>query len=189
MPTPFTLNPARIARYEAGGWKAYYDRKWPRLLTLIVSLCQEQFRIPFPVSILAAYDIVRASIAWVPVNHNLLVVQDYYTRFYLLAKRYSGLRFDPVEAGRLETQYNIDHRRLVSSPDKTEFIRTMTQLHCTIFGLNPDQAQPSAELRVQANNIVDRITSGFSTDIPADWLLIEDTLRRCYHSIADQLHA
>jgi len=40
------------------------------MLYLIVALCQEQFHIPFPQSLLAAYYTTRASIAWVPVDHN-----------------------------------------------------------------------------------------------------------------------
>ncbi len=186
---PFKFDARKVAHYEAAGWKAYYERAWLRLLGLLVSLCQEQFQIPFPLSFLAAYYVVRASVAWAPVEHDLKVVQDFYTRFYRLARRYSGLSFDPAEAGRLETQYNIDHRRLVGNPDKGEFIATMTELHGTIFGLTPQQARPSAELRVLANNIVDGITSGQSNTIPADWERLEEALRRCYQSIADQLHA
>jgi hypothetical protein len=181
----FLLHAAEVAYFEAAGWKAYYDRDWLKLLGLIVSLCHAQFHIPFPVSLLAAYDIVRASAAWAPANHNVAQVQAYYTRFYRLARRYSGLNFDPAEAGRLETQYNIDHRRLSGSPDKTDFIQTMVQLHSTLFGITEEAARPSAELRVLANNTVDLITSGASKDIAADWRLLEGYLRDCYASIAD----
>ena len=182
MPS-FAIDAAKVAHYEAAGWKAYYDRNWFKLLWLIVSLCQEQFRIPFPISLLASYYIVRASVAWVPIDHDLEVVNHYYTQFYRLARKYSGLAFDPIEAGRLETQYNIDHRRLVGNPDKSEFIETMAQLHSTIFGISISAAQPSAELRVLANNTVDRITGGTSQDPAADWILLEGFLRDCYTSI------
>ena len=50
MPKSFAFDPDRVAYFEANGWRAYYDRKWIRLLRLIVGLCQQQFRIPFPVS-------------------------------------------------------------------------------------------------------------------------------------------
>jgi hypothetical protein len=32
----------QVADYETAGWRAYYDREWPRLLRLTVALCQEQ---------------------------------------------------------------------------------------------------------------------------------------------------
>lgn len=180
----FRFNPDRVAHFEATGWRAYYDRQWFRLLRLIVTLVQEQFHIPFPVSLLAAYYVTRASIAWAPADHDVATVQDYYTRFYRMARRYSGLTFDPERAGALELEYNDVHRRLVGSPDKTEFIDTMTQLHSTIFTITPEQARESAELRVLANNTVDTITGKTSADPEADWAALEQYLRECYRSIA-----
>ncbi|MBL8156491.1 MAG: hypothetical protein JNM70_20090, partial [Anaerolineae bacterium] len=47
MAVHFHFDPNQIAHYEVEGWKAYYDRNWIRLLRLVVSLAQEQFRIPF----------------------------------------------------------------------------------------------------------------------------------------------
>jgi hypothetical protein len=44
----FRLDPERIAALEAGGWRAYYDRDWLKLMRLMVLLTQEQFHIPFP---------------------------------------------------------------------------------------------------------------------------------------------
>jgi hypothetical protein len=179
----FTFNPDRVAHFEATGWRAYYDRQWLKLLRLVVALCQEQFHIPFPISLLAAYHVTRASVAWVPVDHDVRKVQAFYSKFYRLARRYSGLTFDPEKVGALELEYNDVHRRLSGKPDKTEFNETMTKLHSAIFGITPEQARESAELRVLANNTVDLITSKTSTDPEADWIELEDYLRRCYRSI------
>ena len=95
MQTGFRVNADRVAQYEAAGWRAYYDRKWLKLLRLVVAINQEQFRIPFPRSLLAAYYIVRASIAWAPIQHSDQRVREYYARYYRIARRYSGLNFDP----------------------------------------------------------------------------------------------
>ncbi len=183
MTTTFQFNPDQVAHYEATGWRAYYDREWFKLLRLVVSLCQEQFRIPFPMSLVAAYYVTRASVAWAPVDHDIKVVNAYYEKFYRLARRYSGLNFDPVQVAALETEYNDVHRRLSGQPDKTEFIATMVKLHSATFGLTPDAARESAELRVLANNTVDLITSKTSTDVEGDWKKLEDYLRQCYRSI------
>ncbi|TMC19597.1 MAG: hypothetical protein E6J33_05435 [Chloroflexi bacterium] len=67
MPTTFRLNPERVAYFETNGWRAYYERKWLKVLWLIVRLCQEQFHVPFPMSLLAAYYTTRASAAWAPL--------------------------------------------------------------------------------------------------------------------------
>ena len=185
----FEFDPDLVAYFEAAGWRAYYDRNWPRLLWLMVRLCQEQFRIPFPVSLLAASYAARAARAWVPLDHDERVVRHYYERFYRLARRYSGLRFDPARAAALELAYNDIHRRLVGNPDKAEFIETMVALHSAVFGIAPEQARESAELRVAAANAVDRITSRTSTDVEGDWAQVEDDLRRCYRALQRELRA
>jgi hypothetical protein len=177
------FEPDQVAHYEAAGWRAYYDRKWPKLLWLVVSLCQEEFSIPFPVSLVAAYYITRASIAWAPVDHDVRLVRRYYARFYRLARRYSGVTIDPWQVANLELRYNDVHRRLVGKPDKAEFVETMVGLHSAIFDLPAERARESAEWRVEANNTVDLISNHWSTDVEGDWAKVEDCLRHCYRSI------
>lgn len=183
----FRFNPQQVAYYEANGWRAYYDRRWPRLLSLITRLCQEQFAIPFPESLRAGYYAARASAAWAPVNHHADAARAFYERFYRLARRYSGLHFDPAAAADLELRYNEEHRRLVGNPDKSSFVETMVRLHCELFGLTPAQALPSAELRVLAANTVDLITGKTSTDVEADWARLEVYLCECYRSIQQEM--
>jgi len=187
MSKTFQFDPDRVAYYEAAGWWAYYDRAWLRLMRLIVGLCQEQFRIPFPASLLAGYYTVRASAAWVPVEHDDRVVQGYLEKFYRIARRYSGLRFDPARAGALEAKYFDVHRVLVGQSDKSEFVQILVELHSELFGITPEQARESAELRVRAAETVDRITSKTSTDVEGDWRSLEGDLRRCYRSIQREL--
>jgi hypothetical protein len=182
--TPF--DPAAVAYYEVEGWKAYYDHAWLKLLRLIVSLAQVQFRIPFPQSLVAAYHITRASVAWVPKEHKPEVILDHLRQFYALARRYSGLEFDVDRAAALELQYWDVHRRLVRQPDKTDFIDTMTQLHAVVFGVSEADARESAKLRVEANNVLDTITGKTSPDPEGDWRRCQSLLVACYTSVGNQ---
>ncbi|GAB4551573.1 MAG: hypothetical protein OHK0023_18660 [Anaerolineae bacterium] len=179
----FQFNPEQVAHYEVEGWKAYYDRAWLRLLGLIVALTQAQFRIPFPQSLRAAYHIVRASVAWVPQTHDSDKIQQHLRQFYQLARRYSGLVFEVERAAQLELRYWDDHRRLVRQPNKSDFIQTMVALHSEIFAITPKQAQESAELRVEANNVLDTITGKTSDDPARDWRRCEELLTACYRSL------
>ena len=183
MATTFTLNPERVAYFEAAGWKAYYDHKWIKMLRLIVGLCQEQFRIPFPMSLLAAFYTTRASLAWVPVEHDERKVFAYLEKFYRVARRYSGLSYDIKQVATLELQYFDVHRRLSGNPEKEEFLQTLVALHSAIFGLTPQEARESAEWRLLAANTVDLITNKTSTDVAGDWIKLEEYLRHCYRSI------
>jgi hypothetical protein len=182
MMAVFEFSPERVAY-----WKAYYDHNWPRLLKLVVELVQTQFHIPFPMSLAAAYYVTRASAAWVAVDHDEALIQVYNEKFYRLARRYSGLKFDPAQVAALETRYWEVHRRLSGKPDKTEFINAMIDLHSAVFGVTPDDARESAELRVMANNVLDTITSKTSSSPDADWERCEDYLRQGYQSIQKHL--
>ncbi|HEV2581723.1 MAG TPA: hypothetical protein VGT44_12790 [Ktedonobacteraceae bacterium] len=185
----FTINPEQVASYEAAGWRAYYDRKWLKMLRLILQLVQEQFHIPFPMSLFASYYTARASQLWAPVNHDEQKVLAYLTKFYGVARRYSGLRFDVEEVARLELQYFEVHRRLSGQPEKEEFLQTLVALHSAIFALSPEAVRESAEWRLKAANIVDLITSRTSSNIEEDWKALEEYLRRCYAAIQKALDA
>jgi hypothetical protein len=183
------LDAERLAELEAGGWRAYYDRDWRRLITLMVQLNQEEFHIPFPLSVVAAFHVARGSVAWAPVDNDPEQVRTHFVRYYRMARRWSGLQFQPRRAAELEIDYWIEHRRLSGKPDKTSFIEAMTALHSELFGLPAVRVRESAEWRVRANNTVDLITSGTSTDPEADWAKLEEELRKCYQSINAELAA
>ncbi|MBV9172652.1 MAG: hypothetical protein JOZ81_21480 [Chloroflexi bacterium] len=185
----FRLDAERIARLEAGGWRAYYDREWPRLIKLIVQLNQEQFHIPFPLSVVAALHVARGSAAWAPVDHDEANVRKHFRRFYRMARRWSGLTFDPIHAADLEVNYFAEHRRLIGRADKTTFVEAMAALHSELFGLPIERMVESARWRVEANNTVDTITDGSSRDPDADWAKLESELRECYRSIQRELDA
>src|SRR5258708_2082815 len=140
----FTMQPERVAYFEAAGWKAYYDRKWLKMLRLIVLLCQEQFHIPFPMSLAAAYYTTRASLAWAPVEHDEQKVLKYLEKFYNVAGRYSGLQYDVKKVAALELQYYEVHRRLSGKAEKEELLQTFIALHCALFGLPANQPPESA---------------------------------------------
>jgi hypothetical protein len=183
----FALRPERIAQLEGGGWRAYYDRDWPTLLRGMVQLNQEQFHIPFPLSVVAALHVARGSAAWAPLDNDPDVVRGHFIRFYRMARRWSGLTFEPRRAAQLEVQYWIEHRRLVGNPDKEPFIQAMTALHSHLFDLPLERMRESAEWRVRANNTVDGITGGQSKDVEADWSKLEGELVECYRSIQREL--
>jgi hypothetical protein len=180
---PVTFDPERVAHFEAAGWRAYYDHRWLDVLRLMVQLCQEQFHIPFPLSLLAAYHVARASIAWAPAQNDPRTTRRQLWRFYRLARRYSGLTFDPPRAAQLELRYWAEHRRLVGQADKTAFLDALTDLHAHLFHLSPEAARESAEYRVRASNTVDRITGHHSDDEERDWRSLEDDLVQCYRSV------
>lgn len=187
MAKMFTMQAERVAYYEAAGWKAYYDHKWFKMLWLLIRLCQEQFHIPFPMSLVAAYYTTRASLAWVPIEHDEQKVLKYLEKFYGVGHRYSGLDYDVKKVANLELKYYEVHRRLSGTLEKEELLQTFIELHCALFGLTPDQVRESAEWRLLATDTVDLITSRTSTNIEQDWRKLEGYLQKAYGSISEQL--
>ncbi len=45
MATTFSFDPDRVAYFEANGWRAYYDRKWLKMLRLLVGLCYHSIQV------------------------------------------------------------------------------------------------------------------------------------------------
>jgi hypothetical protein len=189
MAVRFGFDPERVAYFEAAGWRAYYDQKWLKMMVLLIQLFQEQFHIPFFMSLLAAYYTTRASIAWAPIDHDERKVLAYLEKFYRLARRYSGLTYDVSRVAALELQYFAVHRRLAGKPEKDEFLQTLIDLHSAIFGLPAERVRESAEWRLRAAKTVDQITSHTSTDIEGDWARLKEDLQRCYRSIQGELKA
>ena len=185
----FSFDPDRVAHAEAAGWQAYYDRNWPKMLQLMMQLSQEQFHMPFPASVVAAYYTVQAGRHWVPTRAERDRTQYFLTRFYRQARAHSGLRFDPVQAGELELAYWDIARRIKQGASRDEYVQTMANLHSTVFGISPAQAGESAELRVQANELVNEITQGTAHDPEKNWVDLEEKLRQCYRSIQREMAA
>lgn len=181
------FDPDRVAYLETEGWRAYYDRRWLRVFTLMADLVREQFHVPFPLSPLAALHVARAARAFSPVVHDDERVRRSLEAFYRMVRRWSGLRFDPRRVAELELRYWIVHRRLAGQRDHAELARSLEDLHAATFGIGAEAARASGERRSLAAEAVDRITSRTTADEAAEWRRVEEELRACYRAILEAL--
>ena len=186
-----TRDPNRVAYLEKAGWEAYYDRDWPRVLTLMVQMNRTQFCMSWLDAGLAALDIVRAAAAFAPVDNDIAAATQHLTRFYARARTSAGLQTDAATLAALEMDYWIVHRELAvarkAAPghagDIEPMVDALAKLHAALFAVPDAAIRRSAVARAQAAATVDRITGGYSTDIAADWLLIEQELRAAYRAV------
>ncbi|HLJ69236.1 MAG TPA: hypothetical protein VKX16_17920 [Chloroflexota bacterium] len=177
------INPDRVARAEAAGWRAYYSRDWIGMLRLLLKLNREQFQMPRFASLVAAYYTVQASRHWMPPRVAPERVLYFLTRFYGQARAHAGLEFDPRRAACLELAYWDIARRYREGAPRQQFVGALRDLHATVFGIAGGPAEESAEWRVRAAELVDEITQHRAEDPERSWFLIEDRLKRCYRSI------
>ncbi len=187
MTQPFRFDADQVAHFETVGWRANYARNWLYMLYLVVRLLQAQFHMNLWQSLRGAYYITRASIAWVPIDHDLDLIRAYLIKFYIVAQQASGMPFNPVKVADLELQYWIVHREWSGNPDKRALIQSLAELHAAIFGTAVQAMRPSAENRAAAATTVDLITSKQSKDIEADYRRIEEYLRTAYRQINEAI--
>lgn len=191
------FDPSKVAFFEKAGWEAYYARRWGRAFLLMIRLNREQFRMPLPTAIAAAVDIVRASQAFAPLeNNDVPAAKDHVERFYEKARRSMGLEAGAAELAALELDYWVVHRDLAQQrkqavakgaqieDNSARMVDSLERLHAALFKAEPSAIRRSAELRAEANVAVDRITGGYSKDVPADWRLVEEKLRAAYSQLS-----
>jgi hypothetical protein len=191
MPQNPRLDPDRIAHFESAGWQAYYDRNWPRVFWLMVQLNQEEFRMSLPTALAASVDIVRASIAFAPIDNDVPAATAHLQRFYDKARRSAGLRPDAQTLAKLEMDYWVVHRKLAlerkQAPNHTgdiePMVASLARLHTALFDAPSEAIRRSAEERAQAAATVDRITGGYSTDVAAEWRQVEAQLLEAYQAL------
>ena len=185
-------DPDRVAYFEKAGWEAYYDRKWLRVLRLMVQLNREQFGMSLPTAIAAAVDVVRASLAFAPVDNDVPAATEHLRRYYEKAPRSAGVLMDAAKLAALEMDYWIVHRKLAIERRQTldhtgdiePMVESLARLHAALFGATTEAIRRSAECRAQAAQAVDRITGGYSTDVAGDWQRVEEYLREAYRSLS-----
>ena len=140
---PKAFHPERVAYYEAAGWRAYYDHRWLRAFWLMVRLNREQFRMPLPSALAAAVDIVRASIAFVPVDNDVPKAARYVRRYYEKARRSAGFQAEAVGVAELEMKYWLVHRQMaverIKQPDldnTAPMVEALADLHTALFDVS-----------------------------------------------------
>lgn len=191
-----TFRPDRVAYYEKAGWEAYYDRKWPRVFWLMVSLNREEFRMSFLTAVAAAMDIVRASISFAPADNDLPKVTGHLRRYYEKARRSASIQVDAQTLARLELDYWVVHRKLamqrIQQPELEDIgpmVESLANLHAALFHSSPQAMRRSAELRALAAKTVDRITGRYSTDVANDWRTVESYLQEAYQAVHEARRA
>jgi hypothetical protein len=147
----------------------------------------------WPTAFAAAMDIVRASMAFAPLNNNDVPKATHYLeRFYSKARRTMNLTTPAKQLADLEMDYWVVHRELALERIKDHAggeIEPMTQslnrLHAALFDSTLEAMRPSAEYRSLAAKAVDRITGRYSDNVAADWREVEQYLRQAYTAVLE----
>lgn len=200
MIRPLRFAPDRLARLETESWRAYYDRRWLSMARVLVAAHREQFHLSPAGALLATISASRAAIAFAPLEgSDVDTARRHLTSYYNRVRAALSPAADAATLAERELDYWVVHRRLAiarkaNPPAATQAtaetlrdIEPMTvafaRLHAALFDSTPEMMRPSAEWRALAAVAVDRISGGYSTDVAADWALVENHLQRTYRAI------
>lgn len=182
-----TFDPDRTAYLEVTGWRAYVDKKWLKMLWLVLLLTREQFGFSWLRAVQGGYYITRASILWKPVDHDVRAVRRYLRKFYKLALEHGkDYSFDPREVADKELRYWIVSRKVSATPyrDDTPLIPVFAELHAAIFGISVEEAWASAVGRARSLHAYGKVASGQANDdIEGEWQRSEQYLREGYRTL------
>ncbi len=158
MPSVFTdFDPARIAHFEKENYVAYYQRRWPRLLQVSVSLVREAFGLNLPDGVFAAYLVARAEIAFAPVPKNDLArAEIYMRRFYDFLNRRWGAQIDSPRAAQLDVRWWRVHREHFAADDFGPLAEALTDWLALVYDIPREQVADAARLRAYGMLCSDR---------------------------------
>ncbi len=181
------FNPDTIAYCEAEGWRAYYDKNYPRGYQLMCRLVRNQFGLSWPQTLAAALEIVRAYAAFQPKNGDLVKTRHFLEAFYRRARPHAPTPYDPKLVAQRELEYWIVHRVTVLDPNREPLIRSLQALHSALFCRPEPEMRSSAEHRALAADAVDRITNRVTADADADWAIVHQELQLAYRDVTQVL--
>lgn len=192
----------RIARIETDLWEAYYDRRWLAEFRLLIGLHREFFGMNLPAAVLSGYDAARAAMAFAPLDaSDRARARRHLIHYYERVRRALHCVAGAADLAERELHYWIVHRevatkrlaevragRSIDEPGAEEIepvSAAFANLHAGLFNSTPELMRESGVHRARATAVVDRISGGYSPDVPADWSRTEAYLRLAYRSIAE----
>jgi hypothetical protein len=162
-----TFDPVKVAHYEKEAWVAYYQRRWLRLLRMLIALVRETFGLSLWQALYVGLPLTRAQIAFAPKDNDVPAAVADMRRFYTFVQRVHGEDFDPDVVARLDVDWWVVHRQLFGRSDDPELIEALVKLYAATYRVDPDSVRAAAYHRVQAMVHSDRwIVEGKAENSP-----------------------
>jgi hypothetical protein len=153
MKSPASLakfDPNRLAHYETENYKAYYQKRWLRLLRVSIAMVKVAYQLSLPQAVYGAYLVARAEIAAAPFpNNDIPRAEAFMQRFFLFLKRIYPLDFDPASAARQEVNWWVVHRRLFAQEQNQEVIDALARASAAFFGRPAESLLEAATWRAR----------------------------------------
>jgi len=162
-----TFDPRRVAYYETQAWVAYYQRRWLRLMRLLIALVRTTFGLSLWQALRVAIPLTRAQIKFAPQDNDVPAAVADMRRFYEFVKRAHREDFDPAEAARLDVNWWVVHRQFFGESEREEVIDAVAKLYAATYRVPYESVRKAALHRARAMVHSDRwIVEGKQEDSP-----------------------
>lgn len=146
-----TFDPRKVAYLEKEAWVAYYQKRWLRLLQVLIELVETTFGLSFVQALWAGYLNTRAQLAFAPFpNNNVPRAEEYMRRFYAYVKNIHRENFDERETAHLEVNWWVVHRQLFGQTENQALVDAVADLYASAYQVARAQVYPAAYHRAQA---------------------------------------
>jgi hypothetical protein len=145
-----TFDPRQVAWYEKESWAAYYQRRWLRLLRLLIGWVRSAFGLSWWQAIHVGYLLTRAQMAFAPQDNDVPLAVEYMRRAFAYLKNLYQESFDPAEAARQEVNWWVVHRRLFANPENEALIQALQNAYAAEYSVPPERVRTAAVHRAQA---------------------------------------
>ena len=197
------FDPWAIASAESDAWVTYYRHEWAALLVASVRLVGHGFRMTAPRTLLGAWYVMRANLAWAPYPDNdPAAAVELMRRFFRLVINPDTPARNAATAAQREVDWWRAHREHQHRPDaagelaageppttSTELVDALARSFAYLYGVDADSVRPAARLRAEAMDVSDRwVAAGCRRDDP---MLLQERrlLLDCYAALRDAVSA
>jgi hypothetical protein len=144
------FDPRLVAYYEKESWVAYYQRRWLRLLRLLIGLVRSTYGLSLWQSIAISIPLTRAQIAFAPKGNDVPKAIDQMQKFFVFIQNRHHEDFDPAEAARAEVNWWVVHRKFFGHSDDPAVVESVAQAYAAAYRIDPGKVQAAAFHRAQA---------------------------------------
>jgi hypothetical protein len=144
------FEPMLVARYEKECWVAYYQRKWFRLLRLLIGLVRSTYGLSLWQAIRVGISLTRAQLAFAPQENDVPQAIEYMRQFFAYLKEKQGEDLDPAAAALAEVSWWVVHRKFFGHSDNPEVIEAVACAYAAAYRVDPARVREAAYYRAQA---------------------------------------
>jgi hypothetical protein len=145
-----TFDPVKVAHFEKEAWVAYYQRKWFRLLRLLIGLVRSTYGLSPLQAMRAGIPLTRAQMAFAPQDNDVPKAIEHMRQFFAFIKRHHHEDFDPDEAALAEVCWWVVHRKFFDHSDNPEVAEAVACAYTAAYRLDPARVREAAIHRAQA---------------------------------------